>query len=283
MCARLGAPVRLLGRVGGDPLGRRLLIFWRACGIDTSAMVVDTDAPTGLYVVEQHRPDPIDHPFTYWRRGSAGSRWAPADVADMAILSGLAALVVTGVTVSVSDSCEAAVWTLIDRARAHGVPVACMLNHGAGVPTDRELLARLATSADILIASIEDLAHTFPDWSPVEMFDLVQEPQHELVLTDGATGARVSWSEGSVLQPAPKVAVRAGPGAGDALAGAYLWARFQRRQPPAEALAWGVAAASLSSERDGGATAYPTPVAIATARADLPPARAWGAADAVSF
>ncbi len=282
MCARLGAPARLLGRVGSDPLGRRLLRFWRQCGIDTSAVIVDPEAATGLYINElPDRPNDPDHVFTYWRRGSAGSRWSPADVADPTILSGVAALVVTGITVTVSESCAAAVWALIERARSQSVPVACILNYRTALSPDRELLARLAMSADVLIASIEDLKHTFPMWSPAEMFGLNQEPQHELVLTGGGIGASVSWNEGSVRQRAPAVAVCDTVGAGDALAGAYLWARFQRDEDPVESLAWGVAAASLSVQREGCASSYPDAAATARARAELPPAEQCSAVEAI--
>lgn len=104
MCARMGAPARLLGKVGADPLGRHLLAFWRARGLDTSAVVIDGDAPTGLYVNELGRPGgALPLPFTYWRRGSAGSRWSPQDISDPSILANVAALAVTGITLAVSS------------------------------------------------------------------------------------------------------------------------------------------------------------------------------------
>lgn len=282
MCACLGGSARLIGRVGSDPLGRRLLAFWRERGVDISSLVVDRVAPTGLYVNEVPDRSKQTREFTYWRHGSAGSRWSPNDIADTALLSGVSALVVTGITVSVSDPCAAAVWELVERARALSIPVVCLLNFRLRLDPDREQLARLATAADVLIASVEDLALTFPTWSPVEVFELQQESRHELVLTAGPVGATVSWSEGSVRQPAPVVPVRDTVGAGDALAGAYVWARFVAGHSPVESLAWGVAAASLSVQRIGCASSYPNAEDTVHARAGLPPAEPSQARDAVA-
>jgi len=276
MCARLGGPTRLLGRVGADPLGRRLLSFWRSCGIDVSAVVVDEHAPTGVYVNELPcGQDDSQRPFIYWRRGSAGSRWSPSDVEKPGVWSGIAAVVVTGITLTLSGSCATAVWTLIERAPSHSIPVACILNYRSALRPDVDELARLALSADVLIGSVEDLRSAFPNWSPVEVFDVMKKPDHELVVTGGAVGASVHWSGGGIRQRAPSVSVRDTVGAGDALAGAYLAARFQRGEPPAEALAWGVAAASLSVQQHGCASSYPDAAATAAARADLPAATPW--------
>jgi len=275
MCARLGGNARLLGRVGGDPLGRRLLRAWRETGVDVSRLIVDVGAPTGLYVHELSRePGAVPRAFTYWRRDSAGSRWCPADLDDSDALSAVSALVVTGVTMTVSDSSAAAAWKAIAEARAAAVPVACILNYRPALSPDADVLSRIAVTADILIASVEDLANAFPTWSPVEIFELIQEPGHELVLTAGHVGAAVRSSEGSARQLAPAVPARDTVGAGDALAGAYLWARFQRNQPPAEALAWGVAAASLSVQAEGCTSSYPDVEQTARARETLPPLEA---------
>jgi 2-dehydro-3-deoxygluconokinase len=273
MAARLGAATKLLGRVGDDPLGRRLLTFWRNAGIDTSAIVVDSEAPTGLYVNEISRmPGQADRPFMYWRRGSAGSRWSPTDITDSATWSGLTAVVFTAITVAVSDTSAAAVWSLIEHARSRSIPVACILNYRSALAHDPAVLARLVTLANVLIASVDDLHNAFPAWTPVQIFDLMREPQPELVLTAGPAGASVIWSAGTIRQPAPSVVMRDTVGAGDALAGAYLCARFHRQESPAESLAWGVAAASLSVQRDGCASSYPDGMATAAARARLRPA-----------
>jgi 2-dehydro-3-deoxygluconokinase len=269
MSARLGAPAQLFGRVGADPLGQRLLAFWRTVGVDVSEVVVDRTAATGLYVNDLSAPTEGGMPrFTYWRRGSAGSRWSLADVTDSALRVELAALIVTGITVTVSDSCANGVWELVRRARSRSIVVVCILNHRAALEPDAETLTRLALSSDVVIASMDDLRATYPTYAPVEVFDLLRG--RELVLTAGRDGASVIYGNRRVHQPAPSAHARSTAGAGDALAGAYLAARFHRHESPAEALAWGVAASSLSVERTGCASSYPDATATAAARAALP-------------
>src|ERR671933_578755 len=79
----------------------------------------------------------------------------------------------------------------------------------------------------------------------------------EVVLTDGSRGASITVEHETIELPAPRVPVRNAAGAGDAVAGAYLAGRLQGHRP-AVALAWGVAAASLSVQREGCAASYPT-------------------------
>lgn len=124
----------------------------------------------------------------------------------------------------------------------------------------------------MVIASIEDLEQTFPGRSPLGLLDVAGGRGRELVVTNGADGAGVAWPAGAVHQPVFPVSARDTVGAGDALAGAYLWARFHAGHSPAEALAWGAAAALLSVQRDGCALSYPDAAATAAARACLPAA-----------
>ena len=76
--------------------------------------------------------------------------------------------------------------------------------------------------------------------------------------------------------PVPRVTVRNAAGAGDALAGAYLAARLERR-PGALALAWAVAASSLSVQRDGCAGSYPTREQTRAEAERLASTAGWGA------
>lgn len=272
MCARLGGPSRLLGRVGADPLGRRLLGFWRACGVDVSMVRTDRAAPTGIYINELGLDGAGAEPtFTYWRTGSAGSRWGPDDLADVD-WNATAAIVVTGLTATVSVSCAAAVWRLIEGARARSVPVACILNYRPALEPDPFELTRLASAADVLIASTHDLAATFGTCLGPSGPGPLPGPSPELVMTAGARGATVFWEGGTIHQPAPAVEVVDAVGAGDAFAGAYLWARFHQRAQPDTALTWAVAVASFSVQHRRCACGYPSAAQAAMARSTLPPA-----------
>jgi len=253
MAARLGARTRFAGRVGDDELGRRMLAFWGEHGIELGSVRPDPGAPTGLYLNEVGEDG---HRFVYWRRGSAGSRLEPDDLAP-AFLERVGTLVVTGVTLAVSPSCAAAARQAMAVARDRGVRVACVLNHRPALGGDVEELASVARASDVTIGSREDAEAVFGTRDPGRVRALLGDGPAELVLTDGADPAVVVAGGEAVAQPVPAVEVRNAAGAGDALAGAYLAARL-RGERPAHSLAWGVAAATLSVQRDGCAAAYPS-------------------------
>lgn len=73
--ARQGAATGFVSAVGNDGFGQLLLDLWRAENVDTSAVRVDPDAPTGVYFVSHGASG---HRFDYLRAGSAASRYAPS-------------------------------------------------------------------------------------------------------------------------------------------------------------------------------------------------------------
>jgi 2-dehydro-3-deoxygluconokinase len=245
MAARLGPPVRFAGRAGADAMGDRLVGFWREQGIDVSAVRRDPAAPTGVYANEA---GPDGHRFVYWRTGSAGSRLEPGDLPD-SFFERLGTLVVTGVTLAVSESSARAATAAAERAGTAGATVALVLNHRPALEPDAAALEAFARACDVVIASSEDMRAAFGAAEP----DLGVS---ELVLTDGPRPAQLVAGGERLRQPVPEVAAVNAAGAGDALAGAYLAARL-RDLPPATALAWGVAAAALSVQREGCAASYP--------------------------
>ena len=266
MAARLGATVRLCGRVGDDGLGRWLLASWSADGVDVGGVRFDAAAATGLYVNE---PAQDGHRFTYWRAGSAGSRLEPGDLVP-GLLDGLGMLVVTGVTLAVSRSSARAAAHAVAAARAAGGRVACVLNHRPALGAEVAELAALARAGDVLIGSREDAHAVFGTGEPAALRELLAGGPDELVVTDGADAAVAFDGDRAWRQAVPAVEVRNAGGAGDALAGAYLAARL-RGEPVARSLAWGVAAASSSVQREGCASAYPTADETAAMLGELPP------------
>jgi 2-dehydro-3-deoxygluconokinase len=254
MAARLGTHARFGGRVGGDTLGERLVEFWRRQGVGTGAVRSDSDGATGLYLNET-QPDGR-HRFTYWRTGSAGSRLRPGDL-EQPFFDDLGILVVTGVTLAVSSTSAAAAAEAVDRARAAHARIACVLNHRPALGGDPAELAELARSADILIASADDADAVFGVADAVDLRALLTPGPAEVVVTAGARPAVALTADAAVRQPAPPVQVRNAAGAGDALAGAYLAARAGAL-PVRQSLRWGVAAASLSVQVEGCASAYPS-------------------------
>lgn len=267
MAARAGASARLLGRVGADGLGDRLRAFWADCGVDLTELRRDPAASTGLYLNESRGDG--SHRFSYWRRGSAGSRLCEGDLGGH-FMDGLGVLAITGVTLAVSESsAETAIRAAVE-ARRRRIPVACVINHRPALGGDIATLVNLLERAEIVIGSREDLASVFGNADLALLrFSVTGLSGREVVISDGAGPTTVMTDDGVWTQPAPAREVRNAAGAGDALAGAYLAARLGGSSP-AEALRPAVAAASISVGRDGCAASYPTSAELADAVGELP-------------
>lgn len=268
MAARLGARARIGGRVGDDAFGEALLGFWASSGVEVGHLVRDLTAPTGLYLNET-RGD-RERRFVYYRSRSAGSRMRPADIDD-SFYAGLATLVVTGVTLAISETAAASAEAACERAEGLGIKPVCVLNHRPALGGDPERLARLARRCRFVVGSREDAEALFGTAEPEELSAALGEPVEEIVLSDGPRGAVAIAGGERFDQAAPAVTVANAAGAGDALAGAYL-ARRLDGAAPAQALAVAVAASSESVRRAGCASSYPSTEEVAKAVAQLPPA-----------
>jgi 2-dehydro-3-deoxygluconokinase len=256
MAARAGAAARLSGRVGADALGRALLEFWRSEGVDVEHIRVDPDAPTGIYVNERTREGA--HRFDYHRRGSAGSRLAPADLTQ-SFFSGLAILHTSGISLAVCGEATAAA---VAQAAAGGALVSFAVNHRPALGGGVETVTAAARAADIVFVSVEEASELWGQ-APAELSRLGEvraalgDRPREIVITAAAEGAAVAADGESITFASPSVEAVDAAGAGDALAGAYLAARLDGHDP-ATALRRGVAAAALSCRSFGCALSYPS-------------------------
>jgi len=260
MAARLGATVRLGGRVGDDPFGARLLAHWAAEGIDTRCVRRDPGAATGVYL---NAPDGDGHRFTYWRTGSAGSRLAPGDLDD-AFFADVGVLALTGVTLAVVPAAAAEVAA---RARAAGARIACVLNHRPALGGDVRALAASAAGADIVIGSQEDVGAVFGVTGAEQLAPLLAGVA-ELIVTDGAGPVTAVVGGGTLARAVPRVPALDAACAGDAFAGGYLARRLDGLAPDA-AIAWAIAAAARSVTRRGCAHSYPDRAETAALAAEL--------------
>src|SRR6266849_6834272 len=143
--SRLGHAAGWFSRVGDDEFGRAIVFRIRGEGVDTSHVVSDASAPTGLVIRERREVGPIEQ--VYYRRGSAASRLSPADL-DAAYLGRAKYLHLTGITPALSESCRQTVFAAADMARAAGVRVVLDPNYRSKLwdpPEFREVLRSLAS------------------------------------------------------------------------------------------------------------------------------------------
>jgi sugar/nucleoside kinase (ribokinase family) len=215
--ARLGHRVAWTGRVGDDESGSLVLRTLAAEGVDTSSVRRDPDRETGLLLFEQRLTDLTR--VEYHRRDSAGSRWNSDDL-ECALALQPRIVHVTGITAALSSAAATATAELMSEARRRGAVVSFDVNHRARLWSAGDAsatLTRLAAAADIVIASPDELALVADDEQR-----LLDAGAREVVVKDGARGARVRTGGETIRAAAKRVRAVDSIGAGDAFSAGYL-------------------------------------------------------------
>lgn len=254
--ARQGARVAFASSVGDDIAGRSFLALWAAEGVDASAVRVDPDHPTGLYLVSH---GPAGHGFSYLRRGSAASRydaaWLPRELIAQASI-----LFASGISLAISDSAADAVFAGMAIARQAGRGVAFDTNYRPKLwPKARAagLIGAALAAADIALPGLEDAEMLLGLTDPNAVVDHVLALGPSVVaLKMGAEGCLVATpGHRTMIPPFPCVPVDA-TGAGDTFCGAFL-AELARGQTPVEAATYAACAAALSTTGFGAVQPIP--------------------------
>ena len=260
--ARLGHSVRWGGRVGADEVGTYLLRTLRAESVLVDTVAIDPDRPTGLMLAERRINDLSR--VSYYRSNSAGSALSQADAAAC-LTQAPRLLHVTGITPALSDSAAAAVTEAVRLARAAGALVSVDVNYRSklwGIDAARVRLTELARSADIVIASDDELALIVTDAAMLAgeaaaAAELAASGVRAVVIKRGAHGATV-YTDGQVVQaPALSVTVCDTIGAGDAFTAGYLSGLLDGLQP-AEALHRGTVTGAFAVAASGDWEGAPT-------------------------
>jgi 2-dehydro-3-deoxygluconokinase len=258
--AAAGARTALLAVVGDDDLSGPLLRRAAELGVDT-AHVHRASRPNGAYLLGADTYG--DREFVYWRTRSAGSTLSPAHIESWhTLLTGSAALITSGVTAALSATSRAAVLAAARAVHTAGGHLSYDANFRprlTGPVEARALLARLAPLTGLLKLSCPGdagalLSTRDPDTAAARCRALgapavaVTAGPGRLVLADGS-GIR---HHAVPANPAPVDAT----GAGDCFTGTVT-ARLALGDAPADAVAYGAAAASLSVSGRGGTGAVP--------------------------
>ncbi|HLI05623.1 MAG TPA: sugar kinase [Ktedonobacteraceae bacterium] len=159
--SRLGHQVSFLSRIGDDSFGRRIRQTLTREGVDTTYLLTDATAHTGVFFREW-LPDGERRVY-YYRAGSAASHLVPQDLAPQAF-TGVRIVHLTGITPALSPACAATVARAIELAHAAGALVSFDLNYRAKLwnPSEaRQMLLPLLPHADILLAGHEDVRAIF--------------------------------------------------------------------------------------------------------------------------
>ncbi|NEK57203.1 carbohydrate kinase [Geodermatophilus sabuli] len=228
---RLGAPVRLLARLGTGPLAASLRRHVELAGVDLAGLVPAAE-PVSLAVVGLGADGSPDYGFHV--QGAADWQWSDAELAAV-LPAGTAILHVGSISSWTPPGCEA-IARLVEQVAASGRALVSvdpnirpMLAGGpvgatlGNTPEDvRARLRRLLARADVVKVSAEDLA-----WLEPEALDDLDATALRwadrgaalVLLTDGGAPLRIARPGRSLLhREPPRVEVADTVGAGDSLA-----------------------------------------------------------------
>jgi 2-dehydro-3-deoxygluconokinase len=256
--ARLGARAGYATRVGDDVFGRWLQALWQREDVDTRAVSVDREAPTGIYFVSHGLQG---HEFSYRRQGSAASRMTvqtlPADSLRATRFLHLSAIS-QAISPSACDACAAAIGIARDA--------------GAQVTYDTNLRLKLwplSRARDVIRATMRDTDWALPSFDDArEVYGVddagalidacLADGARNVVLKMGAQGCVVAHAGVRTAIAAHPVAAVDATGAGDCFDGAFI-TRLCRGDDPVRAAAYANAAAALSTLGYGAVAPLPRP------------------------
>ncbi len=258
--AAAGARTALLAVVGDDELSIPLLRRAAELGVDVSH-VRRAPHPNGAYLLSADTDG--DREFVYWRTHSAGSTLGPGHIASWReLLTGCGALVTSGITGALSPSSRDAVLAaahLVHGAGGHVTYDPNFRSRLTGPAEARELLARMAPLTGLLKASCPADARALVDTADprVAATRCRALGARTVAVTAGADRLLLDDGAGAVHLPVP---VNPDPvdatGAGDCFTGTTT-ARLALGDPLVDAVAHGMAAASLSVSGRGGTGRVP--------------------------
>jgi 2-dehydro-3-deoxygluconokinase len=254
--ARTGASAGMVTAIGQDRPGDGFMALWAREGVDTATVLRRADAPTGLYIVTH---DEGGHDFTFYRSGSAASRYRPEDVPEAAIRAARV-LHVSGISQAISTSACDAVFHAIGIARAAGVQVSYDTNLRLRLwPAARAaaVIHAAIAQADVALPSLEDARALTGLAAPEAIADFYLRLGCPLVLLKlGAEGVLVADRSQRMRLPGRRVAAVDATGAGDTFAGAFL-ARHIAGDDAVTAARYANAAAALSTTGYGAVAPIP--------------------------
>jgi ribokinase len=254
--ARLGARVAFVGRIGEDERGGRVLAAFQREQVDTTHIVRDPTAPTGVALVQVDRAGEKQ----ILAVPGANARLTSGDVRAAAATITAAKLLLVQLEVPLD-----AVRTAVQLARAAGVKV--LLDPAPPIPLPDDLLA--------LIDFIKPNSGEARVLTGIEVKDrdsarkaaqqLLQRGVGAGAVAAGDEGTLAAWPDGEHWLPRLPVKSIDATGAGDAFAAA-LGVALAEGRPFADACAFANVAAALATTIIGAQAGMPSRAAVEALR-----------------
>jgi fructokinase len=293
--ARLGGDARYVGSLSTDVLGDRMAAFLRAAGVDGRG-VRRVAAPTTLAVTTFEGAEPT---FTFYGEPPSYALLTPGDL-DLAQIAGADVLYAGSISLLREPflSAARAAWSAAG-VRPPAAPSASSVAPSAASPASgplrvfdpnvrptllpddaavdalRDLTEAFFATADLVKLSSADAAILYREHDPAAAAArILALGAGAVVVTCGSRGAHVATRDGATDIPAPLVEAVDATGAGDSVMAALI-SRLLAGGRPADLAAWtgharfALSVAGLVCERQGGATAMPTPSDLRARWGDL--------------
>jgi 2-dehydro-3-deoxygluconokinase len=260
--ARQGVRAGYVTAIGTDWAGDAFMTLWAEEGVDTSTVIRDPLAPTGVYFVDH---DARGHHFTFYRAGSAASRYVPAMLPETAIRAARV-FYASGISQAISASAADAVFRAMEIARDAGVTVAYDTNLRLRLwpaARARAVIHEAIAMSDIALPSREDAEALTGLADPQAIAERYLRLGPRIVAVKcGRDGALLATADGTMLRAAAHTVTAVdATGAGDTFCGAFL-ARIVLGDAPGAALAYANAAAALSTTGYGAVAPIPRRAAV---------------------
>lgn len=255
--ARAGARTGYLTALGEDAYGGMFRALWAAEGVDASRVKSDPAAHTAIYFVTH---DDQGHHFSFFRAGSAASRYQPGDL-PLEYIRAAKILHVSGISLAISTSACDAGLAAMEAAKKAGVKVSLDTNLRLKLwpkTRARAVLREAMRLTDICLPSYDDIIALDGPAEPEAIIADIQALGPQLVaLKMGSEGAVLADGPTRTVIPAHRCTPVDATGAGDCFGGSFL-ARLVAGDNPVAAARYAGVAAALSTEGYGAVEPIPS-------------------------
>lgn len=219
---RMGKSAGYICRLGDDDFGKIFLDLWKREEIDTSHVILDQHAATGIYFISRRGET---HSFTYYRHGSAASRLSENDIPEE-YLAQAKVFHTSGISQAISHSACDAVFYAIEVAREAGALISYDPNVRLKLWTSERAQSTILETirmADFVFPSFEDARIITGLDDPEQIVSELQKLGPKVVaLKLGEEGALLASQDGLHHIEPFEVEVKDTTGAGDAFDGAFI-------------------------------------------------------------
>jgi ribokinase len=245
-CARLGAPTRLVGRVGQDAFGAALLDSLRGHGVDTASVAVSPGS-SGIAIINVD--DQAENTIVIIP-GANGQVGAP-DVSRLETILDAASILMLQLEIPLEAVIQAA-----KLAQARGVRVILDPAPARPLPDELHALADVLTPNESEAAALAGFAVTDANSAEQAARRLRERGARQVIIKMGGQGAYAFNGQQGYFAPAFPVKAVDTVAAGDAFNGGLAVALSEGR-PLETAVRWGMAAGAVAVTRPGAQPAMP--------------------------